>query len=266
MQPRWKIFAPIDLDDAASGSVRHACEVADVFGGDLVPLNVLDETFEQQIRRAGWPLDASMLLLTPRRERSWTGIWRRPVTEQILRLTDLPVYVANLPRLGKDYRFECRKVMCVVNLDGTDDAIIDSAAAVASRSGARIEILHVLPEVSEGLLAMGIAQTDRPLSKDVAMDRIRALGATLRDSYTSSIAVGSLRKSIVSAAKKSGADLVILGRAKPGEWAPYCPGIQSLTRRLTCPVLSVSISPVRSEARLVRPVRQVERTEVLCQI
>jgi hypothetical protein len=224
---------PVDLNDDATGAVKHASEVADVFDGELVLLNVPDQTLYRQPRKTGWPpdavgdlpadlpyqgvaltgdpactacryadfIDASMLLLTPSRERNWTGIWRRPVTAEIPGLMDLLVYVANLPPLGKDYRFECRRVICVLNLDGTDDPIIDSPAAVASRTGAQIELLSVLPKVSEGLLAMGIAQTDRPLSKAVASDRIRALGATLCDSSTSLIAVGPLRKNIVSAAK-----------------------------------------------------------------
>jgi hypothetical protein len=155
----------------------------------------------------------------------------------------------------------------VLNLDGTDDPLIDCATLMAARSGADIAILHVLPETSEGLLAWQVAQLDRPLSRAVALGRIRDLSDTLPPSYTTAIMAGPLHKSIAVAAKQSSADIIIVGRDMPGAWAPGSADAVAVLRQAICPVLSVPVaSPARAEAEPIQRYRRSPRENVLCDI
>jgi hypothetical protein len=85
--------------------------------------------------------------------------------------TDRPVHVTGFP--DTDSRFQCRRILCVLTLDGTDSPTILQAQVLADRSGGELMLLSTVPEVSEGLLYDAIAGSGCPLSMNLAVERIR---------------------------------------------------------------------------------------------
>ena len=297
MQSVWKILAPVELNEHTGPGVERAVHVANAAAAELVLLHVLDCRFNREARRAGWPpqsmgtvdgstkiqrvvlpgdpaatichyadfINANMVLMTSS-SRGWTRLWRRSLTAEVLASTHRPVLVTSRKHIHADYPFRCRKILCVLALDGTDDPVIGCATALTARTGAEVGILHVLPEISEGLLSWGIAGSDRPLSEVVAIERIRALGDTLPAAYTTSIVTGPLHSNISAAAKQTAADIVLVGRARPGVWAPGCPDPGAVLTHAICPVLSVPVSNRPTDAPPVRRYHQPSRENVLCDI
>src|SRR5688572_4910315 len=93
-----------------------------------------------------------------------------------MKSTRRPVCVTHLRRTDAEYRFQSRRILCALNLDGTDDPLILHAEALAQRSGADLILLGVVPDIDEGLLLRTITGMDRPLSAKLAVERIRELG------------------------------------------------------------------------------------------
>lgn len=295
MQSAWKILAPVKLNEHTGPAVEGAVDVANATAAELVLLHVLDRRFYREARRAGWPpqsmgtvdgstniqrvvlpgdpatkichyadfINANMVLMTSS-SRGWTRFWRRSLSAEVLDSTHRPVLVTSRKHIHADYRFRCRKILCVLALDGSDDPIIECATALAARTGAEIAFLHVLPETSEGLLSWGLAGSDRPLSRAVAIERIRVLGDTLPVPYTTAIVTGALHKNISAVAKQMAADVVLVGRAMPGAWAPGCPDPGAVLAHATCPVLSVPVSNSPTHAQSVGRYQQPSRENVLC--
>jgi nucleotide-binding universal stress UspA family protein len=297
MQSVWKILAPVNLDEHTGPAVEHAIGVANETAAELVLLHVLDRRFYSEARKAGWPpqsmgtvdgftniqrvvspgdpaatisryadfINANMVLITSS-SRCWTRLWKGSLRAEVLDSTHRPVLVTSRKHIHADHRFRCRKILCVLSLDGTDDPIIECATALAARTGAEIVILHVVPEASENLLSWGIAGSDRPLSRAVAIDRIRALADALPVSHTTAIMTGALHKNISVVAKQMTADVILVGRARPGVWAPGCPDLGAVLSYATCPVISVPVSDILTDAQPVRRYRQPSREKVLCDI
>jgi nucleotide-binding universal stress UspA family protein len=259
MQPVWKILAPVELHERAAIAVEGAAEVAHALGAQLVLAHVAERGFYETGGNAGWPrpvepvrrillsgdpagaicrfadvMDAEMVFLAPRVRRGWSLLRRRSVSAAVLDGARRPVL---LWRPGGG-RFQLRTVLCALRLDGTDRPLLDRAMALAARSGAEVAYVHALPEISEGLLTSGLGEPDRPLSKPVAVDRLRELGVA----YSTTILSGSTAGCIAQAARQTCADLVVVGRDAGGVDA------RDLLRKLSCPVVSV---PVGALARRI---------------
>jgi nucleotide-binding universal stress UspA family protein len=132
-----------------------------------------------------------------------------------------------------------RDVLCVVNLDGTDSQLIQTASDAAAPSGARLHLVHVVPEVSEGLLAWSLAHAGRPLSESLARQRILEQASSLPAIYSASVYSGSDQRQLARAARATSADLVVLDADHPN--------LRRLLKRLDCPVLAVRAgSPQRT--------------------
>lgn len=287
MQPSWKILAPIESGPDAGAIIDHAIDFTGSMRGELTLLHatgrpsstgtqdfrwparlpdahptlnirrvVLPGEPSETIRRYADFMNANIVFMGWRARAKWTRPWKKSVTLQVLGSTRRAVHMVRLTPGDVDYRPRCRKLVCVLNLDGTDDAVIACGTAIAARCGAEVTVVHVIPEVSEATLAWGHPQYDRPLSQAVAMDRIRDLKHKFPAGYATAVMSGELHKCIANAARQAGADLIVASRALPGTWAPACPDPRAMLRRVACPVVSVpvSVAPVR-EQRVSGPQR-----------
>ena len=122
-------------------------------------------------------------------------------------------------------------ILCVVDLDGTDSSLLQAASEYALRAAARLHLVHVVPEVSEGLLGWSLAHSGRPLSESLARERILDLASRLPSVYSASVYSGSDTRELARAARATSADLVVLDAADPR--------FRPLLKRLDCPVLAV---------------------------
>jgi len=291
MQPVWKVLAPIDLVVDSEGPVDHAINIATAMRAELTLLYVVDQRWYKRASRLGWPpnalgrtqthcaihrlilpgnavetitryadfIKADLLAMTSEKYERWTCFWNHSVTGGVMESTQRPVCVTDLRLADTDYRFRSRKILCVLNLDGTDDPLILHAEALAQRSGGELILLGVVPELDEGLLIEAIHGLDRPLSANVAVKRIRELGKGISVPYRTSVMIGSPYKCIRAAAREHSADIVMAARPSPGRMESYCLDMQSVLRRISCPLVSVTGS-----AAAVRPItHQTEEAPVL---
>ena len=273
MHNRWRILAPVDLGSEPERRVEHALNVAEAIQGDLTLLYVVNG-HSKRGERVEWPasamadhrkcdvrrlvlvgsvaetvnryaddLGADLVTVTAGSSRWWKRLWRRSAAAEIAAASDRPLCFAKLSAPGPTRAF--RSILCVVALDGTDDPLVRFSEEVAQRCDATLVLLHVLPEVSEALLAYGLPGIDdRPLGREVAERRLRELTAGLSRPHLTAITAGSAYRSIADLAREHKADVVITGR-RDGTLSGLDVG--AVLSRVSCPVISV---PVGSDSAL----------------
>jgi nucleotide-binding universal stress UspA family protein len=268
---RWKILAPVDLGSDAEARVQRALNVARALQGDLTLLHVINErsrrtnpvewpanalashrscairrlvlmgSLPETVRRYADDLGADLVTVTAGSYRWWNRLWRRSAAAKIAAATDRPMCVATLSAPTPATPF--RSIVCVVALDGTDDPLIRFSEEVAQRCDATLFLLHVIPEVSEGLLAFGVPGIeDRPLSREVAQRRLRDLTSGLSRPHLTTITTGSAYREIANLVREHRADVVITGR-RDGALSDLDAG--ALLSRVSCTVISVPLGSRR---------------------
>jgi nucleotide-binding universal stress UspA family protein len=281
MQPAWKVLAPIDLSVDSEGPVDHAINIASAMRAELSLLYVVDRRWYKRERRLGWPpnalgraptdcdihrlvlpgnpaetisryaafIKADLVAMTSENYGRWARSWKHSVTGDVMESTRRLVCITDLRSAETDYRFRCRRILCVPNLDGTDDPLVFQAEALAQRSGGELILLGAVPEINEGLVLEAIPGLDRPLSPNLAVERIRELGKGISVPYRTSVMIGSLYKCIRVAAREHTADIVMAARPSAGRMESYCLDMRSVLERISCPLVSTTGS-----SAAVRPI------------
>ena len=283
MQPVWKVLAPIDLSIDPEGPVEHATNIAKAMGAELTLLYVVDQRWYKRMGRLRWPpnalneawtgcdihrrvlpgnpaetisryadfINADLLAMTSENYGRWSRSWKHSVTGDVMGCTRRPVCVTDLRSADADYRFRCRRILCALSLDGTDDPLVLQAEALAQRSGGDLILMGVVPGIDEGLLLETVPGFDRPLSPSLAVERIQALGKGISVPYRTLVMIGSPYNCIRVAAREHYADVVMAARPSPGRTESNCLYMRSVLRRLLCPLVSVtgSLASVRSITR-----------------
>lgn len=266
MQTTWHVLAPIDLSIEPEGPVEHAMNIARAMDADLTLLYVADPAWRKAPR---WPsnavnqpgdihrlilpghpaetisryaefINADLLAMTSENYVRWSRFWKHSVTEDVMGRTGRPLCVTDLRSVDTDYRFRSRRILCALSLDGTDDPLILQAEALAQQSGGELILLGVVPANDEGLLLESLPGYDRPLSPNLAVERIRVLGNGISVPYRTSIEIGSAYNCIRDAAQKYRADIVMAARPSPGQRESNYLDMRWLLRRLPCPLVSVT--------------------------
>ena len=273
MQPAWKILAPIDLSIKPDGPIEHAINIALAMGAELTLLYVVDQRGNSRRARLSWPLNAlkdvltdcavhrlilpagnpaetiaryaefinaDLLAMTSENYGRPSRFWKHSVTRDVMRCTKRPVCVTDLRSADAEYRFRCRKILCTLSLDGTDDQLLLHAQALAQRSASDLILLGVVPENDEGILLETILGFDRPLSASVAVERIRVLGEGISVPYETSVMIGSPYSCIRIAAREHSADVVMAARPSQGLTESNYLDMRSILRKLPCPLISVT--------------------------
>ena len=265
----WSILAVLNPDEPPEAAVSHADAVARSSAGQVTFLSVLndaaghgagrstlpgprvvilDDPAERIARYADW-IEADVILMISQRRMDWTRIWRKSITDEVLALSNRPVQLADPAQQAVS---RCRSILCVVKLDGSDGPMLDYASRLAARSNAEIELMHVVPEASEGLLHWGTGEVNRPLSSLLATNRVHALAEDYRLSRSAHVLNGPLYKSIAQTARKTSADLVITGRAPVGVRDGTYPKMRAVFRRVNCSVLSVPVFHTMADPERLR--------------
>ena len=82
--------------------------------------------------------------------------WSRSITAEVMDSTQRPVCITKMIDVDSNLRFRCQSILCVVGLEGQDADVIQQSQEIAGRSDAELILLHIVPEISEGLLAYGV--------------------------------------------------------------------------------------------------------------
>jgi nucleotide-binding universal stress UspA family protein len=292
MTKPWTILAPVAMRQTSGSAIEHAIQVANGMNSRLFLLHVVsprnslrddaelqswpqaalaDEAVRCGLRRVvlrGEPaatighyaefVGADLILTEPAARSVWSRVRARSIASRLLTLTPRPVQLWNTRAAHDAAPFRCRQLLCVLELDGRDEPLIEAAKELSARTGANLEVMHVVPPISEALLLTSVGEPDRPLSSAVAAKRLRNLRDLLPSVMTTSILVGERQKSIAQAARRKSADLVLVGRREASGWPGASWELNAISSQAGCPVFSVSLhapgppGPISCPAR-VRP-------------
>ena len=169
---------------------RYAIDVAKILRGDVTLLYVIDTASSRPARELEWPpiptaalhdcqiqrvtvcgpvaetvagyagdTNTGLIVLTSRRHVRWAQVWSKSKTSAIVADTRCPVSVAKAgASTPAGVRF--RRILCVVSLDGSDDAAVRYADAFAARTGGELHLMHVLQEMPEALFMYSIVEIE----------------------------------------------------------------------------------------------------------
>jgi nucleotide-binding universal stress UspA family protein len=262
----WNVVAAVALERNTDGQTRYAIETAASLPANLTVLYVgpdrifarrmfqvgggscealLEKNPAQSIVRYAHAVEADLILLTddhfgvPRR------FWKPTVAQAVMRLSPKPVMAAGHclheeitgEPLARAWPY--RVILCPLALDSSDRTVMDHAAVVARKWDAELVLLGVVPKIDDGLLAEMRPASLRPLCEQQAASRLQFLASRLSVPNRTVVRTGSAEKAIEEVSRECEADLLIAARAFPHGSGAFRPDLNSLRRKLHCPVLSV---------------------------
>ena len=133
-------------------------------------------------------------------------------------------------------------VACLLDFDSATQPHLRLASALASRLGADLRLLHVIPPGDEGLLAR-VVDSRVPLSPEVAQEMARcAFGGD--NCPEVDVAIGDLDRETPAMLRRCDADLLFVG---PGQALRGIlrPSLSAMIDRAPCPVVCVDGSAKR---------------------
>ncbi|MEC3889824.1 universal stress protein [Xanthomonas campestris] len=141
-------------------------------------------------------------------------------------------------------------VACWITGRETNLESLRDAAALARRRGADLHLLHVMPELSEGLLVDSLFN-DKPLTENAAASWLGDLALQLQDDdlrVRIHVAAGNPRREIAGLLKRACADVLVVERdalVRPGIWHS---SLQSTLARSPCVLICLPPPEARRSA------------------
>ncbi len=172
------------------------------------------------------------LLMAPASSRhDWWLPWHRSVRAAILRRSPVPVWTTGARHLDSLHRRQVRHVGCFLSLETGSDTHVRWAADFATRLGARLHLLHVVPPIDDGTIAAAF-ELDRPLCADEAHSRLQKWIVGGVDAATT-VAVGTRRQEIGRLVQAEAVDLLCIASQDALRGSRMSPGL----RAVPCPVV-----------------------------
>jgi len=165
------------------------------------------------------------------RETVWLP-WRRSLRAAILRRSAVPVWTTGASRPDSWSSRPVRHVGCYLSLETGADAHVRWAADFATRLGARLHLLHVVPPIDDGTIAEAF-ESDRPLLQDEAHARLQLLVAAGIDADTA-VAVGACSREVVRLVRARTIDLLCLATHDALCGQQMSPGLRALPCPMVC--------------------------------
>lgn len=243
-------------ETARAGADRRLRELSLTLGAERIWLEVCDGDTVQELERVATEYDADLVVVGAHGMRP--GPWSRvgSSADQIARDSRVPVLLAQGP-------LDARPRQLLVGLDDASVAqgVLEWARLLADRSGAHVTAVHVLSApLLESLLTLAAVASGTPTPTIPALESghredadrwARRLVESGLDPATASseIAFGDPAPELLSAARRIGADLILVGRHGAGGARPSLLGsvTADVLRGANCPVLVVT-EPRRQES------------------
>lgn len=181
------------------------------------------------------------LVMAPASDRmGLRGLMRRSFRARLLATCPVPLWTAAGCLPSTDFARPLRTVACLVDFDDAPAPFLLLVSAFASRVGARVHFLSILPPVNEGTLT-DVLTSDAPLLPDAAMRRVEAMVASQQEQPSILVAAGHRRSGLRRLLTRCEADLLFVSprQAAAGLGARFSRDLD----RLPCPVICLDPSP-----------------------
>lgn len=140
-------------------------------------------------------------------------------------------------------------IVCPTDFSKTASRAVDYAAALADSFGARLVLLHVIPELNYPLRSFGMASSFPQLQKELherARDALKKRAGEIKDKASDlnveiDLRDGDAHEVVLAAAKERNADMIVMGtHGHTGlKHALLGSTAEKVVRMAECPVLTV---------------------------
>jgi nucleotide-binding universal stress UspA family protein len=251
-------WSAADIETCRTGARVRLRQLARQIGRGLTWEEVREGRADEEVLRAAVEQDAELIVVGSHRDRS--GVWNRfgSTAERIVAGATTPVLVVHgAPRNAP------RSLLAAIDDSETGSRVLAHAEALIRRLGATGSALHVVPrQPIHGLSMPGELILDETHLLDIEktyMEETRrwlASRLTVPNGLAAAVVLGDTAESILSEARRLGADLLVLGRERKSTARRYLLGSVSSTviRGATSPVLVIpGVDGAESSARLEMP-------------
>jgi len=171
--------------------------------------------------------------------------WPRPLhtslRTRIIRECDAPVWTIGRAIHAAVFNRRTRNVGCWVDLANPHTAHITAAFEFATKTGARLHLMHAPPEISEGSLALPLYY-NKPISATGATKEIRALLGWMPMQPEIHVASGPVRRVMPAMAKELNLDAVFVDKEEALTRRWISTGMSAAIDRCQCPVICCKAS------------------------
>lgn len=183
--------------------------------------------------------DAFDLIVMP----THAGIFRRTLigstTAKVLNDADCPVVTTQHAETITPRRVEHREVVCTLGLQPDSERVLRYAHQLAAAGHSNLTLLHALPQEELHLpQELSLERRVESAERQQALKRINELQRAVGSSAKVEIVGGPIKDSLIEAATRLGADLLIVGRGTEGG-SRLRDLTYAMVRDAPCPVLSV---------------------------
>ncbi|MBC8166467.1 MAG: universal stress protein [Bryobacteraceae bacterium] len=164
------------------------------------------------------PEGAFLILVSGYRRSRWFTFSLNSTASALIRRANCPtLFISEAAKA--DTRFAVKHIVCGVSFDSHTAALVSQASRFAELFGARLTLVHVIPEVSEDLLLCGVLGTSEIVFSATEARRklINAVKqAQLALTPKIEVLFGCVDSELAKYARKHGSDLTVIGGARGG--------------------------------------------------
>ncbi len=174
------------------------------------------------------------LIMAPSSDRPGiANVFSPSLRARLLKYCNAPLWTSGAV-VNKQGKAELKTIACLVDFNTDTETYLPTVASLASRMGARLCVLHVVPPVDEGTLVSSL-RSKAPLMPEVAMERLRSLFAG-QSTPEIDVTLGHVSGELPRMLRRWDADLLFVGRAQAlrGSWMPR---LARHINRMPCPVI-----------------------------
>jgi nucleotide-binding universal stress UspA family protein len=173
------------------------------------------------------------------------GVFRRMLlgstTAKVLNDVDCPVLTTQHAETISPMALEHREWVCAIGLQPDSERVLRFASRLAQTVHANLTVVHAIPAAERGLpVQFDLEERMQSAERKAAFRRIEELQKTVGSHAGISIAVGPIKNALIEAARRSKADVLLIGRSpQSGVSGRLRDLTYALIRDAPCPVLSV---------------------------
>jgi nucleotide-binding universal stress UspA family protein len=135
---------------------------------------------------------------------------------------------------------EHREWVCAVGLTADSERVLRYAAQVAVSVHANLSIVHAIPGDPGLPVRLDLEEEVQSAERREARRRLNELQRVVGSHARTLVAIGPLKEALLEAARRLGADVLIIGRSpEPGTFGRIRDLTYTVIRDAPCPVLSI---------------------------